>query len=153
MADPTQSALVQRVQALEAKPKTKAKSTNAPGTTSGYNRITPQTAGSGTTASSWTSVSVGNHIPTNATAVYGSCRLKTPALVADTKFTIDGRRESSDTTRNLLTVYGIVGTAPDAGGGSATFILPVLNGTFQFQVTTTGANPASWDIKIEAYFA
>jgi hypothetical protein len=147
-------ALEGRVQALEAQLRTqnaKKSKTDAKANSGFYKKITKQTVASGAATVSWTSVSVGNHVPHEASAVYGSCRLNTGALVADTTFTIDGRSDASDSTRNLLTVYGIVGVAPDAGGGSSTFILPILNGTLQYQVTG-GVNPASWDITIEGYF-
>ena len=138
------------VAALKGKKTSKASSSNS--STGNIVFITPTSLGSGSAATGFTGANAANKLPGVVSALYITCRLKTPALLADTTFTIDVRKDASDSTRNILTVYGIIGVAPDAGGGSANAWVPVTKGgTFQYRVTTTGANPASYDLKLEGY--
>jgi hypothetical protein len=159
MSESMSSAVIQRLQAVESglaklQGGKTSSTTAAKSSTGNIVFIDPVSMGSGSTATGFTSANAANYLPGAVTGLYITCRLKTPALLADTTYTIDVRKDASDSTRNILTVYGIIGVAPDAGGGSSTALVPVTTGgTFQFQVTTTGANPASYDLKLEGYIA
>lgn len=146
------SSILQRLQVLETRksPTAKSKEDASPGIS--LTSINPtRILASGSAAVAWTSLSASQYIAEKATHIYCTARLRTGVLVGTVTFKIDARKDVNDATRNIFTYTGLVGTDVQT---SSSCLIPIGGGgIFDYEVTTTGANPVSFDLTLEGFIA
>lgn len=143
------AAVLQRVQALESKGRTRSANARFGGD-GGLVFVKPSPVASGSGATGWKRVNAARHVRSGARAALLTVSLRTGLASGDpfTEFAVQVRRSSSETARSLLkvgcstdqlfTVQAVCPLSPSRG--------------FELQITGAGSTPTEYAILVEGFW-